>query len=280
MSEAKRTVEPDDLFRLKFVTGAQLSPDGERVAYTVGHVDAEQEKEYSAIWLLTLATGATYQFTSGSAKDSNPQWSPDGKQIAFLSSRGEKPQIYLMAVDGGEARALTSLKQGVGGGLAWSPDGKQIAFTAVPIEAPRDPAKPYRVTRSVYRFDEMGYLDDVVQSLYVIDVDGGEPRRLTDDGLMYTHPQWSPDGREILALTAMQPDSLRASDAALRLVNAANGSARDLTSAWGTVGSAGWTPDGKGSLSPGSHMDCRLAPRTTSGQSTGAAANQNVAPPG
>ena len=50
----------------------------------------------------------------------------------------------------------------------------------MPIEEPRDPAKPYRVTRSIYRFDEMGYLDDVVQSLYVIDVEGGEPRRLTD----------------------------------------------------------------------------------------------------
>ena len=166
----KRTVEPADLFRLKFVTGATLSPDGKRVAYSVSHVDAEAEKEYSAIWMMDLASGETHQFTGGSAVDAQPRWSPDGTQIAFLSTRSEKAQIYVIPVDGGEARAVTSLKQGIGGGIAWSPDGTQIAFTAVPIEEPRDPAKPYRVTRHVYRFNGMEYLDDVVQSLYVIDV--------------------------------------------------------------------------------------------------------------
>src|SRR5690554_2623770 len=112
MTQEKRTVEPADLFRLKFVTGAQLSPDGERVAYTVTHVDAEKDKEYSAIWLMTLATGETRQFTNGTARDASPKWSPAGKQIAFISTRNEKPQIYIIPVDGGEARALTSLKQG------------------------------------------------------------------------------------------------------------------------------------------------------------------------
>ena len=99
----KRTVEPADLFRLQFVTGGQLSPDGRRVAYTISHVDAEKEKEYSAIWLMTLATGETHAFTSGSAVDSSPRWSPDGKQIAFLSTRSEKAQIYVIPVDGGLA---------------------------------------------------------------------------------------------------------------------------------------------------------------------------------
>ncbi len=177
----KRTVEAADLFRLKFVTSAQLSPDGARVAYTMSHVDADGEKEHSAIWLMTLASGETRQLTGGAAKDSSPRWSPDGSQIAFVSSRGEKAQVYLIPVDGGEAQPLTALKQGVGGGLAWSPDGTQIAFTAVPAEEPRDPDKPYRIDRFVYRFDEMEYLDDTVQALYVIPAAGGEPRRLTQD---------------------------------------------------------------------------------------------------
>src|SRR5437762_3522833 len=92
MSQEKRTVEAADLFRLKFITGGQLSPDGERIAYSVTHVDPKEEKEYSAIWMLTLSSGETRQFTSGAARDSNPQWSPDGKQIAFLSTRKEKAQ--------------------------------------------------------------------------------------------------------------------------------------------------------------------------------------------
>src|SRR5450432_2590984 len=173
MTQEKRTVEPADLFRLKFVTGGQFSPDGKRVAYTITHIDAEKEKEYGAIWVMTLNSGETRQYTSGTAKDDSPTWSPDGRQIAFMSTRGDKPQIYVIPIDGGEARAVTSLKQGVAGGPSWSPDGKQIAFGAVPIEEPRDPAKPYRITRHVFRFDALEYLDDVVQALYVVSAEGG-----------------------------------------------------------------------------------------------------------
>ena len=244
MSQEKRTVEPADLFRLKFITAGQLSPDGTRVAYTVTHVDPEAEKEYSAIWMLNVVSGESRQFSSGTALDSNPQWSPDGKQIAFLSTRGEKQQIFVIPVDGGEARAVTSLKQGVGGGQAWSPDGKQIAFTAVPIEEPRDAAKPYRVNRHVYRFNGMEYLDDVVQALYIIDAAGGEARRLTDDRLMTTDPQWSPDGKEILVMTSMYPDTHQTFYPHVTVIDVASGSARDLTGDWGSAGSAGWVGDG------------------------------------
>lgn len=245
MSEEKRTVEAADLFRLTFVTGGQLSPDGSHAAYTVTHVDAEKETEYSAIWLMNLDTGDTRQFTSGTARDADPQWSPDGKRIAFLSTRGEKPQIYVIPVDGGEARAVTKLKQGTGGGIAWSPDGTQIAFTAPTVEEPRDMAKPYRVTRHVYRFNDMEYLDDVVQSLYVVNVDSGEARRLTDDQLLNTTPQWSPDGTEILLISSMYPDTHKSFYGRLRVVKVENGETRTLTDEWGQVAAAGWLPDGK-----------------------------------
>ena len=254
MSEKQelRTIDLDDLFRFKFLQGAQLSPDGRTIAYAISHVEKdkekankeEEEKEYVTVWLLSLETGDARQLTAGLASDSNPQWSPDGKRIAFLSTRRDKPQIYLIPVDGGEAEALTSMKQGIGGGPVWSPDGKYIAFTASPATDPPKPDNPYRVTRHVYRFDMMGYLDSVVQDVYVISAEGGEPKQLTDDDWQNSTPQWSPDGREILFSATMAPDSHAAFFGRLRAVNL-EGEVRDITRDWGKVLSAAWTPDGE-----------------------------------
>jgi dipeptidyl aminopeptidase/acylaminoacyl peptidase len=253
MTKESRTLEADDLFRLKFLQDGRLSPDGTQVIYTVTHVaigddDDEEDKELSTIWRLSLDTGETRQMTGGTSMDSNPQWSPDGQQIAFIGKRGEKPQLYVMPVDGGEARALTSLKQGVGGGPEWSPDGSKIAFTAGPDYGDDDPPdltkEPYRVTRSVYRFDAIGYLDQTIQDIYVVDVAGGDPQRLTDDPTNNGSLQWSPDGSRILYLANMLPDSFRTFWPDIRTVTL-DGEVADLCSDWGVLGSATWTPDGK-----------------------------------
>ena len=122
-----------DLFQLKFIQAARLSPDGASVVYCVTSIDPEKEKVHARLWLFDLSSGKAHPLTSGSAADTNPQWSPDGKQIAFISTRSGNAQVYTIAVDGGEAAPLTSLKQGVGAGPLWSPDGRQIAFTAYPL---------------------------------------------------------------------------------------------------------------------------------------------------
>jgi dipeptidyl aminopeptidase/acylaminoacyl peptidase len=258
MGEEKlRTVELDDLFRLKFLQGAQLSPDGKTVVYAVSHVEKDKEKagkddqkedvedkEYVTLWLLSLETGESRQLTAGLARDSDPHWSPDGRQIAFLSTREGKPQIYIIPVDGGEAQALTYVKHGVGGGPVWSPDGTYIAFTAGPATGPPELDKPYRVSRHIYRFDMMGYLDNIVQDVYVVPAEGGEPKQLTDDAWQNSMPQWSPDGREILFSATMAPDSHSAFLGRLRAVNR-EGEVREITGDWGGVLSATWSPDGE-----------------------------------
>lgn len=238
-----QTMEPEDFARLRILQDGRLSPDGQTMAYVVSHVDAGQDQDCFVIWLLSLETGESRQLTAGLADDTGPRWSPDGAQIAFLSNRGGKAQIYLIPVDGGEARALTAMPQGVGSGPVWSPDGAHIAFTAGPEAPPLDLTKPYRITRHVYRIDGMGYVDNSVKDIYLVSVDDGETRQLTNDALHNTSPVWSPDGSEILFNTSMWPDSDRR-EAALLVVNLA-GEIRELLVDWGAGHTATWTPDGE-----------------------------------
>lgn len=242
-SDPLRAIEPQDLFRLRFLHEARLSTDGETVVYGVSHVDAEKEEEYITLWLLSLKTGVSRQLTSGLARDFNASWSPDGKRLAFISTRDGTPQIFLIPPDGGEAQPLTTMKQGVGGGPVWSPDGRHIAFAAGPAGSVRDLGEPYTVNRSIYRFDGLGYLDEVVQDIYVVDAQGGEPQRLTTDGWHDTSPLWSPDGREILFTSLFQPDSLEVS-ASLRVVDL-DGQVRSIVKDVGFAPTANWTPDGR-----------------------------------
>ncbi|GAC1386105.1 MAG: S9 family peptidase [Herpetosiphon sp.] len=244
------TIEPQDLFQLRFLRGGQLSPDGRTVVYPVSEVrseanassDKETEKEYITLYLLDLATGGSRQLTSGNAMDSMPRWSPDGSQIAFMSTRDEKPQIYVISPVGGEARRVTNLTQGVGAGPVWSPDGRTIAFTAPPLAEPPDLKKPYRITRHIYRFDNAGYLDGRVNDIWMADVAGGDVHRLTSDGSQNSMPQWSPDGTEVVYMASLFDDEYRG-DARLRAVSR-NGTVREIIGDWGRVTAFVLTPEG------------------------------------
>ena len=243
----RRAVTPDDLFRFRFLLDARLSPDGERVAYVVQTTVAEngKERDCSAIWLQNIATGATFQLTSGLSNDNSPSWSADGEKLAFVSNRAGKNQVYVISAGGGEGRAVTAMVQGTGAAPVWSPDGAYIAFTAPPQIEPRQAGVPYRVTRHTYRFDNLGWVDDIRQSIYVVAAAGGEAKRLTYGGYHCSSLAWSPDSKEILHLFGLRPDSYLPSPirAGLGVVDI-EGTSRVLVEEWGNVGSATWSTDG------------------------------------
>ena len=155
-----RPIAPEDLFRFRFIVAADLSPDGNRVVFAQtriapGEKEDDDEVEHTDLHLLDVESGEVRRLTFNDSTNSAPAISPDGSTVAFLSSRTEKPQLWLLPLDGGEPRKLTDLPQGVGSGAVWSPDGSTIAFTAGPPEE-RKPERPYRVDRTVWRFDGMG----------------------------------------------------------------------------------------------------------------------------
>ena len=244
-----RSIAPEDLFSFRFIVAADLASDGTRVVFAQtrikpGEEEDDDEVEHSDLHLLEVESGEIRRLTVDDSTNSAPAISPDGTKLAFMSTRAEKPQLWLLPLDGGESRRLTDLAQGVGGGPVWSPDGSKIAFTAGPPEE-RKPERPYRIDRTVWRFDAMGVVDDAIQDVYVLDIagDDAEPRRLTEDRFMNSLPKWSADGQSLVYVASHDPDSYELMSR-LRRVDL-DGTVTDLTAPDGLVTSHAPLNDGR-----------------------------------
>src|SRR5512143_2563677 len=119
----------DQMVALKRAASPAISPDGKLVAYTIREANWDENSFDTQIWLADAASAQIRQLTRSKKSSSSPVWSPDGRQLAFISDRSDKRQIYLIDPAGGEAQVLTSVETGVNS-LQWSPDGTRIAFTA------------------------------------------------------------------------------------------------------------------------------------------------------
>ena len=128
-AQAKRGLETADLFAMKRIAAPALSPDGKWVAYNVTTPDTEANRNVTALVMSPVDGGPARELTHNGAFNGNAAWSPDGKLIAFESTRSGTQQIWLLAMDGGEPRQLTTISTGASEAV-WSPDGKSIAFVS------------------------------------------------------------------------------------------------------------------------------------------------------
>jgi dipeptidyl aminopeptidase/acylaminoacyl peptidase len=184
----KRNITEKDLFSFTWIGDTQISPDGSRAVFVQTTVNAKHDGYETALYLLDTTEPMTppRRLTNG-PRDTQPRWSPDGTQIAFVRAvekdgKPQPPQIYLLSMAGGEPVQVSALEKGVGS-AQWAPNGKWIAALSdtVIVPVPKvekkegDAAKEGEhksdvriITKAVYRFNGEGYIDAKVASqLYV-----------------------------------------------------------------------------------------------------------------
>jgi dipeptidyl aminopeptidase/acylaminoacyl peptidase len=121
----KRPITFEDYIALKAVSDPQLSPDGKWVAYTVATPSLQDNRSVARVWIAEVATGRSRQLTGGPGSDRQPRWSPDGKTLAFISTREGGAQVWLLPIAGGDARKVSSLADGASDPV-WLPDGSSL----------------------------------------------------------------------------------------------------------------------------------------------------------
>ena len=264
-AQPRRLLTVDDLYNLRDVRDPQRSPDGQWVAYTVTRALRETDKNDTDIWMASWDGARQVRLTFTPESESRPRFSPDGRYLAFVSSRqGAKDgQVWLLNRAGGESVRVTDVKGGVSDS-AWSPDGSRLVLV---VEVP-DPAvaeaqaeadkakangdppktpKPIVIDRYYFKHDVDGYLRGQRTHLYLFDVAAKKAEPLTTGAFDEEAPAWSPDGRQIAFIRRHgDGDVDKAPNRDVFVVEARSGAEprRLTTTTAEETGRLGWSPDG------------------------------------
>lgn len=226
-AQDKQPITPTDLWNIQRVGAPSVSPDGKRVAFTVTSFDIEESRGASDIYLLNLDGSEPSRFTRHPASDSSPVFSPDNKNLAFISRRdGNTAQLYVIPVNGGESRKVTDLPVSVST-PKWFPDGQRIAFVAsvypdyggdferlkTMIEDQRKSKVSAKVTENrIYRHWDRWLTDGMYLRLFAVDIETGEVKDLMPGTSVYfsmmggAQYDISPNGDEIaVSINSTEP---------------------------------------------------------------------------
>jgi dipeptidyl aminopeptidase/acylaminoacyl peptidase len=261
-----RGLDLEDYVRHRTVSDPQVSPDGRWVVFSVSEMVPGEDRRQSALWIAPIdGSEVRRRLTEPGAGARSHRWSPDGRYLAFLSSRdGSGTQIWALPLAGGEPFPVTALEPGVAS-FEWAPGGDRFVVTRVDPVEPRpslldasaglkeDGRSPFVILRLQFLRDGagyMGYIGERYRQLHVVEFrPSGAP---VTEALQITHgpydntgPTWSPDGRWIVFTSNRSewPDLNTSND--LWAVPADGGDLIRLTSDEGSESGAVWSPDAR-----------------------------------
>ena len=261
-AQSKRFITETDLFKFTWIADPQISPDGSRVAFARVTVNEKENRyETSVFEVGSSGSSAPRRLTSG-IRDTTPRWSPDGRRIVFVRAveKDGKPQptqLYLLDIEGGEARAITELERGASNPV-WAPDGHWIAFTSSTGPAEQASAGGHKsdvqvITQAVYRANgNPGYVDVSHHAhMFVMRApadaaDKTVPTQITDGEFDEGGAAWAPDSSRLYFTSVRVPEPYyQERGADLFSVSRDGGSITRIAAIDGNIGSIAVSPDGK-----------------------------------
>ena len=264
-SAAVEALRLSDIFDLEYAADPQISADGKTVVYVRNFSDVMTDKRYANLWLITVDGKEHRPLTTGQFNDASPRWSPDGKELAFVSNRDGKQQVYRYWMGSGQMARVTSVQNTLNN-ISWSPDGKWISFVSLVLreprtvpdmpKAPKDAkwADPVTMIDSlIYRFDKSGYLKPGNYHVFVVPIEGGTARQITSGDFNYgfsdfragSEPEWTPDSTHILTVANRHPDhEYEPLDTEIYEINVKDRTVKELTNRRGPDNSPKISPDG------------------------------------
>src|SRR5256885_305910 len=236
-----QSVEPEALTAYAFLSEPSLSPDASFVVIAVHRAILDKDEYEGNLWVVPRdGTGPRELTTAG--KDSAPKIAPDGKRILFTSRRDigkddKGNSLYLIPLDGGEARLLLRRKEGIEG-HTWSPDGRRILFLSNVGEDEEDVRTIRRIN---FWFNDKGFIYNVRKHVFLIDLETKEVKQLTKGEFDVTKAAWSHAGRQIAYVA--QTDDRRPYLQDLFLYDVGSKKKSQLTKHNLEIASVAWSPD-------------------------------------
>ena len=265
IAQTQRSIMFDDFIRLGRVTDPQPSPDGSTIVFVLTYHNKTENRTNSNLYLVPADGGAVKQLTASKGANFNPRWMPDGKTVAFISTRDGEAQIWTLNVTGGEAKKVSTISTGVGD-LQVSPDGKWFAFSSEVypdcLDDESNAKRAEEVEKSKVKakvFDKLPYRvwnawkDGKRNHLFVLPAEGGRATDLTP-GDNDTPPidlggawsfAWSPDSKEIAFERNTDPVIAISTNNDIFTVSVAGGTPKRLTENPGNDSQPLYSPDGK-----------------------------------